>query len=146
LCNTLRILEIDVKNLHKTLTYLVFLYCAVLCFSCLAASSDKPFFKVSPTVCITETKQEICEFNIQVNFILAPYKELCLEISNRPNYTQCYTAHGLIEERFKIAANREFKVQLIDPLTNSVIKEQTLSIANYEANDYRLRRRFGWSW
>ncbi|MGS0497746.1 MULTISPECIES: DUF3019 domain-containing protein [Pseudoalteromonas] len=133
------------KNIHKTITSLAFLCCTALCFNCFATSEDKPFFKVSPTVCITETKQAVCEFNIQVNFILTPFKELCIEISNRPQYTQCYTQNGLIEERFKIAASKEFKVQLIDPLSNLVIKEQMLSVANYEASDYRLRRRFGWS-
>ncbi|WP_347881508.1 DUF3019 domain-containing protein [Pseudoalteromonas sp. KAN5] len=133
------------KNIHKKIIPFVYLCCTALCFNCFATTKDKPFFKVSPTVCITETKQAVCEFNIQVSFILDPFKELCIEISNRPQYTQCYTQRGVIEERFKIAANKEFKVQLIDPLTNLVVIEQILSVANYEANDYRLRRRFGWS-
>ena len=102
-----------------------------LCFSAnLLAdeSTDQPFFKVSPIVCVTDTKQKVCEFNIQVHFRLAPFKELCLEVTQRPQYTQCYTQNGLI-----------------NPINNEVVQQQLLSIANYEAKDYRIKRRFGWS-
>lgn len=133
------------KNRHKALINIVCIYCIVSSIDGFAKSTNKPFFKVSPTVCITEVKQALCEVNIQVNFILAPFKELCLEVSNRPQYTQCYTRGGLIEERFKINTNSSVKILLIDPLTNLVIKEQELSIASYEAKDYRIKRRFGWS-
>ncbi|WP_167542955.1 DUF3019 domain-containing protein [Pseudoalteromonas prydzensis] len=133
------------KNLHKILIYIICIYSVISSINSFAKSTEKPFFKVSPTVCITEAKQALCELNIQVSFILAPFKELCLEISNRPQYTQCYAQSGLIEERFKINTNQSLKVQLIDPLTNLIIKEQELSIASYEAKDYRIKRRFGWS-
>ncbi|MCQ8879037.1 DUF3019 domain-containing protein [Pseudoalteromonas shioyasakiensis] len=136
---------VDIIKLNKAALYIALIYSAIYSACLFAKSTDKPFFKVSPSVCITETKQKLCEFNIQVNLILAPYKELCLEISNRPQYTQCYTATGVIKERFKLQTTHSIMVQLIDPLTNRIVKEQELSIANYEASDYRIKRRFGWS-
>ena len=119
-----------------------------LCFSAnLLAdeSTDQPFFKVSPIVCVTDTKQKVCEFNIQVHFRLAPFKELCLEVTQRPQYTQCYTQNGLIIEKFIIKTEHPLTLKLINPINNEVVQQQLLSIANYEAKDYRIKRRFGWS-
>ncbi|QWV03980.1 DUF3019 domain-containing protein [Pseudoalteromonas shioyasakiensis] len=94
---------------------------------------------------MTDTKQKVCEFNIQTHFRIAPFKELCLEITQRPQYTQCYKQGGLISEKFKIKTEHPLTVKLINPLSNQVVKQQLLSIASYEAKDYRIKRRFGWS-
>ncbi len=108
-------------------------------------TAEQVFFKVSPTVCVIEKKQKSCEFNIQVHFRLAPYKELCLEITQRPQHTQCYSQTGLIANQFLIKTEHPLSVKLINPLSNEVVKQQRLSIVSYEAKDYRIKRRFGWS-
>ena len=136
---------IDVKYINKKTLLITLLCSGFFSVSSFAQASDKPFFNVSPTVCIIESQNKFCEFNIQVNFTLAPFKELCLEITNRPRYTQCYNSPGLINEHFKLKTTHSITVQLIDPLKNVVVKEQQLSIANYKVSDYRIKRRFGWS-
>ncbi|MCO6354652.1 DUF3019 domain-containing protein [Pseudoalteromonas shioyasakiensis] len=127
-------------------SWLLLFFC--LCFSSLCLSDDspeQPFFKVSPTVCVTDAKQKACEFNIQIHFRVAPFKELCLEVTQRPQYTQCYKQGGLIIEKLTVKTEHPLTVKLIDPLSNQVVKQQLLSIASYEAKDYRIKRRFGWS-
>lgn len=136
---------VDALKSKKTTLYITLFYSVFHSACGIAKLTEQPFFKVSPTVCIIEVQQKRCEFNIKVSIVLSPYKELCLEISNRPQYTQCYTAVGVIQERFKLQTTHSILVQLIDPLTNQVVQEQELSIASYEASDYRIKRRFGWS-
>lgn len=132
-------------KIKKSIYYITVL-CSVFCsMYALAKPVDKPYLEISPTVCVTESEQKICQFNIKINFTLAPFKELCLEITNLPQYTQCYTQKGVIKEHLKLQTSHSIKIQLIDPLTNKVVKEQELSIARYKASDYRIKRRFGWS-
>ncbi|TMP21003.1 hypothetical protein CWC02_02960 [Pseudoalteromonas sp. S2721] len=121
---------------------LLFSFC---CYSQAEDKAEQVFFKVSPTVCVTEAKQKACEFNVQVHFRVAPYEELCLEVTQRPHYTQCYTQTGLIAKQFLIKTEYPLTVKLINPLSSNVVKQQRLSIVSYEAKDYRIKRRFGWS-
>ncbi len=131
-----------IKRLYLALLLLCFFFSS-LCLS--EEFSNQPFFKVSPAVCVTEAKQKACEFKIQVHFRIAPFDELCLEVTQRPQYTQCYTQNGLIVEQLNIKTKHPLTIKLVNPLSNQIVKKQLLSIANYEAKDYRIKRRFGWS-
>jgi len=121
------------------------LYCLMASIHCYGKDNNEPFFNVSPKVCITEAKQTICNFNVHIRFALAPFTELCLEIIGRPQYTQCYKQLGLIEEHVRLQSMQPINIQLIDPQTNKVVKQQQLNIATHKAKDYRIKRRFGWS-
>ncbi|MCF7498369.1 MULTISPECIES: DUF3019 domain-containing protein [unclassified Pseudoalteromonas] len=122
----------------------------LLCLSVISTNSqaqkiDAPFFKVSPVLCITDVKQKMCEFKVQIHFRIAPYRELCLEITQRPQHTQCYTQTSLIIEKLNIKTEHPLTIKLINPLNNKIVQQQLLSIASYEAKDFRIKRRFGWS-
>lgn len=109
------------------------------------ANESSAFFKVSPTICVLEINKRHCDFNVQVRFRIAPYNELCLEVTKRPRYTQCYKQPGLIVEKLNIRTEYPLTIKLINPLNNNTIKQQKLTIASYEAKEYRIKRRFGWS-
>lgn len=110
-----------------------------------AKSTDIPFFKVSPTTCVLETKQSLCQVTIAIKFTKGSFKEVCLEIENRPQHTRCYKNAGIIEKHITITAKSPVIIRIIDPTNHKIIQHQTLSIAHFDAKDYRVKRRFGWS-
>ncbi|MDQ9092045.1 DUF3019 domain-containing protein [Pseudoalteromonas haloplanktis] len=102
-------------------------------------------FNTTPKTCILEEDQSTCEFNLHVYFKLAQFKELCLEIPQRPNYTQCFSSTDSISKKLKIRTNYDIIVQLFDPIEQQIVAQQKITVAHYKEKSYRVKRRFGWS-
>jgi hypothetical protein len=110
-----------------------------------AKTADVPFFQVSPTTCVLDTQQSLCKVTIAIKLTKGAFAEVCLEIENRPQHTQCYSREGIIEEHIMIAARHPVTIRIIDPTNHDIIQQQLLSIAHFDSKDYRVKRRFGWS-
>jgi hypothetical protein len=110
-----------------------------------ASENDSPFLKVTPTICIIEGKQKVCEFNITIKLQITPYDRLCLVITKRPELTQCFEEQQVVSQQITLKTAFPIAVKLINPEDNNIVLQQLLSIASYEAKNYRIKRRFGWS-
>lgn len=110
-----------------------------------ASENVSPFLKVTPTICIIEGQQKICEFNITIKLQITPYERLCLVITKRPELTQCFEEQQVVSQQLTLKTAIPIAVKLINPEDNNIVLQQLLSIASYEAKNYRIKRRFGWS-
>lgn len=129
-------------NMIKPFT---FIFISTASHGLLAEQNTQLQFKTTPTTCILEHEQSTCEFDLHIYFKLAQFKELCLEIPQRPNYTQCFSSPKSINKHLQIKTNYDIMVHLIDPIGQRIVAQQKITVAHYKEKSYRVKRRFGWS-
>ncbi|MBH0089817.1 DUF3019 domain-containing protein [Pseudoalteromonas sp. NSLLW218] len=105
--------------------------------------AQPPFFSVSPKVCVVSEQQGFCDLDLQFEWQLNAYSDVCLYQQER--LLQCWEQQLSGQFNYKARVQVETIYSLINPHTGVLLAKTQVEVQSAHAKKNRRRLRSPWS-
>lgn len=105
--------------------------------------AQTPFFSVSPKVCVVSEQQGFCDLDLQFEWQLNAYSDVCLY--QQEQRLQCWQQQRSGQFNYKARVQVETIYSLINPHTGVLLAKTQVEVQSAHAKKNRRRLRSPWS-
>jgi hypothetical protein len=111
-----------------------------------ASSSSLPLiqFSIKPRLCVLNAGEEVCRDELEVKWLSAQARSLCLYQSDKAEPLRCWQNATNGEYQFELTASVSTDFQLRELDSNTALSDQRFQVV-YNEKKYRKARRNPWS-
>lgn len=101
-------------------------------------------FSIKPRLCVLNAGEEVCRDELEVKWLSAQARSLCLYQTDKPEPLRCWDNATQGEYQFELAASVSTDFQLRELESNTALSDQRFQVV-YNDKKYRKARRNPWS-